>query len=196
MPTLTLTRDDMNKMAAIGKDEGLKTFFLAKDQGAYIGIVGKKEKHIVYFRGMNPEKDEYWYEAAADAFGGDDFGEWFDLPMLTELLKDETVSGCKFNVGKTKISIKSVHNRKPQPKIEEPTMKELSDILAAPKTETETIGSQTEEKPKKIGAYVRECIAEGMDNDTILASVKALFPNAKTSKASISWYRSQMKKGK
>jgi hypothetical protein len=47
---------------------------------------------------------------------------------------------------------------------------------------------------KKIGDIIREALAAGKDTATILALVKAEHPGAQTTSASISWYRSQMKK--
>jgi len=46
-----------------------------------------------------------------------------------------------------------------------------------------------------IGVYARELITAGKTNAEVLALVKAQFPNANTTAAGISFYRSMMKKG-
>ena len=45
-----------------------------------------------------------------------------------------------------------------------------------------------------VGKLAKELIAQGLDNKTILAAIKEQLPNASTSVACISWYRSAMKK--
>lgn len=46
-----------------------------------------------------------------------------------------------------------------------------------------------------IGGIIRAGLTEGRPTETILADVKAQFPQANTKAASVAWYRSQMKKG-
>jgi hypothetical protein len=45
------------------------------------------------------------------------------------------------------------------------------------------------------GAYARQRILEGADNKTILAEIREKFPEARTSLASIAFYRNQVKQG-
>jgi hypothetical protein len=47
---------------------------------------------------------------------------------------------------------------------------------------------------RTIGGLIREALKEGKDTAAILALVRAEFPGAQTSSASVAWYRSQMKK--
>lgn len=47
----------------------------------------------------------------------------------------------------------------------------------------------------KIGDVIRKALSEGKDTKTILAEVKAVHPDAKTTSASVAWYKAQMKKG-
>lgn len=48
--------------------------------------------------------------------------------------------------------------------------------------------------PKRgVGDVAKEAIAAGKSNDEALASVQAEFPEAKTSLASINWYRNKMR---
>ncbi len=45
------------------------------------------------------------------------------------------------------------------------------------------------------GAYARQRIIEGADNKTILAEIREKFPEARTSLASVAFYRNQVKQG-
>jgi len=55
--------------------------------------------------------------------------------------------------------------------------------------------AKTEEKaPKRgVGTVAMEAIAAGKTNEEALEAVKAEFPEAKTSLASINWYRNKMR---
>ncbi|ADK73422.1 hypothetical protein RDJLphi1_gp21 [Roseobacter phage RDJL Phi 1] len=55
--------------------------------------------------------------------------------------------------------------------------------------------AKTEEKaPKRgVGTVAMEAIAAGKTNEEALEAVKAEFPDAKTSLASINWYRNKMR---
>lgn len=44
-----------------------------------------------------------------------------------------------------------------------------------------------------LGALAVALIKEGKDNDTVLAKIKAKFPKAKTTLASIAWYRNNLR---
>lgn len=56
------------------------------------------------------------------------------------------------------------------------------------KTETET------KEPKRgIGTVIREAIKAGKDNAEALEAAKAEFPDAKTTMASVNWYRNDMR---
>lgn len=66
--------------------------FIAKDHGAYIGVVG----NVQYFPGCNPHKDRNWYDKAHALFGGDDFG--CDLPADAFLNAESNpaIAGLRF----------------------------------------------------------------------------------------------------
>ena len=59
---------------------------LVKDQGVYFMASGGertadgRQKTLAYAVGCNPQTDAFedWWARAHDAFGGDDFGEFFD----------------------------------------------------------------------------------------------------------------------
>ena len=50
------------------------------------------------------------------------------------------------------------------------------------------------EKRESIGAFCKQLIAEGKTNDEILAAVHEKFPQAKTTKGSLAYYRNALKK--
>jgi len=44
------------------------------------------------------------------------------------------------------------------------------------------------------GAYIRRLLSAGTDGDTVLAAVRANFPNSRATMADISWNRGRLKK--
>lgn len=78
MPQITLTQDQTQQFARFLCENNLAQWFVAKDQGAYIGAYSEKTDSncIFYFRGCDPERNPDWYESTR-RFGGDDFGEYF-----------------------------------------------------------------------------------------------------------------------
>lgn len=57
------------------------------------------------------------------------------------------------------------------------------------------VQAPTIEAPKKgIGAMIKELIGQGLSTDDILTKVKEVNPDAKTNRACVSWYRSDLKK--
>lgn len=68
-------------------------FLLVKDQGVYLMSNGsprdivstdgdRKTSYLVYAKGCNPEKDEFWYDTAVDRLGGDDFAQFLPVEWL------------------------------------------------------------------------------------------------------------------
>lgn len=51
----------------------------------------------------------------------------------------------------------------------------------------------SEDKKRGIGTVVQEQLLAGKSNDAVLAAVKAEFPESNTSKATVSWYRNNMR---
>lgn len=108
MPQITLNINQTKKFIDFAKKHNVEKFFIAKDQGAYIGINTKnaKEKIIHYFNGCNPDRNEEWYENCHYKFGGDDFGEMLDLAKIKEW-----PTGLKLRVKLTSsyITVEGIH---------------------------------------------------------------------------------------
>lgn len=89
----------------------LENFFFAKDQGAYFGqntgTHGNEDfKNIIFYvKGCNPDIDEEWYENARNKFGGDDFGEHFEISVLESLLNSDEWSKLIFVFKRDSIEI-------------------------------------------------------------------------------------------
>ena len=88
MPAITLNADKTRELSTFVRKHGLDKFFVAKDQGAYIGAAagshedGTFENKIFYFRGCDTKKNDDFYENARYKFGGDDFGEHMSVDFL------------------------------------------------------------------------------------------------------------------
>ena len=80
-----------------------------------------------------------------------------------------------------------------------PTDKQLAtaEKKAASAAKVKAAKPVTEKKPRGlgIGAYCKELIAEGKTNAEILAAVTEKWPEAKTTTASLAWYRAAIKRG-
>jgi len=115
MPTLKLSRHQVADLFKFCTKHD-NYFFLAKDQGAYVGACGGNrdddtfESLIFYFPGCDPEKDEDYYETARDQFGGDDFGETFEANLLADVCGDPTFTEMVFRVTGEGISISTAHS--------------------------------------------------------------------------------------
>jgi hypothetical protein len=108
MPTLTLKRDQIDKLATFVQKHGLQQIFIAKDHGAYIGAsVGPDDNCIFYFHGCDPQKDKDFYENALAKFGGDDFGEHLDATSVTTAAADPTVKSMRFTITATKMKVET-----------------------------------------------------------------------------------------
>lgn len=185
MPQITITRKDLEAMSALAKKHGSKKFFMAKDQGAYVGVCGGDhdkgtfENHIVYFKGMDPKKNPYdFYDNARYAFGGDDFGEHFDIDIIHKLVADPLTTKMVVKVGRSSINISSYARKAP----------------AAPKAAPKKAAPKPTTSKSTIGQIAMRGIENGMTNEAIISLVKSVYPDAKTSNASINWYRSKMRK--
>ncbi len=61
---------------------------------------------------------------------------------------------------------------------------------------TNTAGESTETKEPKgpgVGDVAKTLIREGKTNEEVLAAIKEQFPDAKTSMASVNWYRNKLR---
>ena len=119
MPQITLSILDLHKLVTFCRKNNQKQYFIAKDQGAYLGAsCGGDNNCIFYFRGCDPKKDTDWYDNAHAKFGGDDFGEHLSLDGLLNLLGrmheveqkagKHIYKGICWNVGIRSISMKAV----------------------------------------------------------------------------------------
>lgn len=179
MPQITLTREQTQQIVDLCQKHGQTKWFMAKDEGAYIGACGGShedgtfENVIFHFRGMDPKNEAYpgaAWDNARDAFGGDDFGEHFEVSILTKLLADETFVKLVFKADYNGMSISSKH-RKAAPK--------PAAAPAAPKLVT---------AGKTKGEQIRDLLAAGVGVDAIVKMVG-------TTANSVRWHKSKMNKG-
>lgn len=68
----------------------------------------------------------------------------------------------------------------------------VTETTATETATTETTATETVKGPG-VGEVAKQLILEGKTNEEVLAAVKAQFPDAKTSAASINWYRNKMR---
>lgn len=144
MPQITLNRAKVQKLHDLCVKHGRDTFFLAKDQGAYVGACGGSqddgtfENCIFYFKGCDPQKDEDFYDNARQMFGGDDFGEHFSADILKAFLDEAHNTKMVIKVGQTSIRFDVYAKPKAKPKSNPPLQGVLDQLVA-------------EGKVKKIG---------------------------------------------
>lgn len=104
MPQITLKAKDIHELSDFLKRHGRDTFFLAKDQGAYIGANagshsdGTFESIIHYFAGCNPDKDADFYDNASYKFGWDDFGQMLPAQWIHGAAVQEGLTKAVLNV--------------------------------------------------------------------------------------------------
>lgn len=55
-------------------------------------------------------------------------------------------------------------------------------------------GQGHERAPQTVGELAQSLLADGLTNDQVVAGVLDAFPDASTTKKSVAWYRSDMKK--
>lgn len=111
MPQITLSRSQVQSLVAFCDAAGQTEFFIAKDQGAYVGSSTGAEPHqqcLFYFKGCDPTKDENFYENARASFGGDDFGEHLPVSHLRAELADSAVAKVRITVRPTSMSIQGL----------------------------------------------------------------------------------------
>lgn len=122
MAQISLSLAEAQKLIEFCRARNLAQYFIAKDQGAYLGAsMGADDNMLFYFAGCNPTMNEDWYDVAHSKFGGDDFGERLNIAELASLIgrigdweksmiakgaKFQKVRGVKWNVTSRSISIK------------------------------------------------------------------------------------------
>ncbi|UTZ34951.1 DUF3085 domain-containing protein (plasmid) [Vibrio campbellii] len=114
MSKLIFTKTQVQELSAFCSDNNLANFFLAKDQGVYIGAtVGSHKDNsfkncIKYAEGCDPEQDESihgdWWENSAHLCGGGDFGEHLEVSILLNVIKLESWSKFIVTLTPTQLS--------------------------------------------------------------------------------------------
>ena len=91
MIQMTLSKSKVEEFSTFLAENKLSNFFIAKDEGAYIGATTVKNGQCIswlkYFRGCNPETDKDWRHKTYSKFGGDDFGEFFGAKVVHDMAK-------------------------------------------------------------------------------------------------------------
>lgn len=115
MTVASISRESAVELYDFCTAHSLKEFFVAKDQGVYIGAnigstqAGTLKNSIHYLDGMNPSVDgDDWYDNAGSKFGYDDFGEHLPIEFLEVFLTDPGyVNQRRFSlkIGKRKITL-------------------------------------------------------------------------------------------
>lgn len=74
---------------------------LVKDHGVYLLASSHRPKvdPVVYAKGLDPDKNDDWYDIAGSGLGGDDFSQAIDIEDIEEMLKGATtfIIGCRKN---------------------------------------------------------------------------------------------------
>ncbi|CAG9186075.1 DUF3085 domain-containing protein [Cupriavidus pampae] len=110
MPQITLSRTQVASLVAFCDAAGSSTFFIAKDEGAYVGYstgATPDKQCIFYFKGCNPAKDADFYENTLRMFGGDDFGEHMQLSDLRKALEDPAMKTVRIKLTTTSIRMEA-----------------------------------------------------------------------------------------
>lgn len=110
MASITLTRADAQRLVDFCATHKATHYFIAKDQGAYIGYsVGAKPEQqcLWYFKGCDPTKDSDFWENSRAKFGGDDFGENLEVAGIVTMLGNADVQRIKWTITKTSMKVEA-----------------------------------------------------------------------------------------
>lgn len=108
MQTIELSRSQVKQLVDHCAKHDLKTFFVAKDHGAYVGASAgdqPEQQCLFYFKGCDPKKDKNFYDTACTKFGGDDFGERLPVVDLQKALDNPNLLCVRIKVTPTNISL-------------------------------------------------------------------------------------------
>jgi hypothetical protein len=185
MPQITLNSKQVNELAAFIIKHDLKTYFLAKDDGAYIGATagntadGTFENIIFYFRGMDPKNNDEAYDNAGYAFGYDDFGEHLKVEFILMMAKKPEPK-VTIKVTATSITVDGTFKKEAPAPIAANAVKvdNLMPKAAAPKAKSKMNKGQT----------IRHLLNLNTSDADILKAVA-------TTINSIRWHKSKMAKG-
>jgi len=110
MPQITLKRPQVEEIVTLAHQMNREDFFVAKDDGAYVGIAGNVngefKNAIFYFKGCNPRKNPEAWDTAQHLFGGDDFGEFLPVQSLEHWLR-QGLRTLTVKVGRTRITMQA-----------------------------------------------------------------------------------------
>lgn len=110
MASINLKRADVQKLVDFCAEHDSPTWFIAKDEGAYVGhSVGERPEQqcLWYFKGCDPKKNEDYYETCRRLFGGDDFGEELPIADLKAALALPEMKHVKVTCTKTSVRVES-----------------------------------------------------------------------------------------
>lgn len=108
MPSIELSRSQIQQIVDHCAKHNLKTWLVAKDHGAYVGATAGAEPELqclFYFQGCDPRKDKNFYDNAEAKFGGDDFGERLPLVDLQKALANPQMICVEVKVTANAISL-------------------------------------------------------------------------------------------
>ena len=200
---ITLNKDQIEKLIVAANTTKEKTYFIAKDQGAYLGAGQKETQVLYYFKGCNPEiNKDLWYDEASYKFGGDDFGEILPIVVIEDLIKKGFYT-ITWLVGKTKVSIQGKKPRVEVPKVEIPKV-EVPKVeipkVEVPKVEIPAIESKGKsikilacELLCKVRSTSKEGRSIGFSYTDILNVILEQKPEAKTSLSCLRWYAAKIR---
>lgn len=105
MAKITLTRNNVLAIRAFVKANKCD-WYVAKDQGAYVGT-NKGDKNVLfYFDGCDPRTDGDWYDTCRRKFGGDDFGDILSPDILEQVAAMPNVSSIIIEVTKDALVVR------------------------------------------------------------------------------------------
>ena len=197
MPQITLNRQQLDQFAAFLRKHDCDKWFIAKDEGAYIGATAADEsgkvtdRCIFYFRGCDPKKDEDYWDTQQSMFGGDDFGEYLEAEIVLGLADNPDVVTMRVKLSASKIQVDYSVN-KPKVAAPKPSLRPTNKM---PKSKKSPKPDQAKAKKRTIGAVAMDAIRSGKSNEQVLEAVRAEFPSAKTTVACVNWYRNKVRKG-
>lgn len=106
--TFKLTREQALELLAFCQKHKQQEFYVAKDNGAYVGatktVKGKLEKRVFYMPGCDPVKNANWYDTARSQYGGDDFGEQLPIAMLEKVKSRDDITGMAIKLTATRVT--------------------------------------------------------------------------------------------
>ena len=75
----------------------------------------------------------------------------------------------------------------------ERSRRSLADVIRD-RLRSSVFGNNAESPARGIGELAQKLLSEGLTNEQVLAEVRQQFPDAATTMASVSWYRSDMRR--